>query len=169
MQRSHQLYRFAVGVGYKDLEGSKLAIRKAVRMAPDGEKIIAFHVPSMVPQQLLSSLNEPNPSGSEASQFFNMDFWKQTSKDVGNMLTESIKKEAEDEAAKIGKKIELETMHTTPSGNVKEEMIQFCRLHSITNLFIGPGFEGRGRMPEYLASFAHGFSVTVVRDHCRRR
>jgi len=169
MHRSHRLYRFAVGVGYKDLEGSKLAMRKAVKMAADGEKIIAFHIPTMVPQQLLSSINEPNPSGSEAMQFFNVDFWKQTSKDLGTQLLTTVKQEGEDEIQKMGKKVELEIKTTVPSGNVKEEIIQFCRQHSINSLFIGPGVEGRGRMPEYLAQLAHGFSVVVVRDHCRRR
>merc|ERR1719234_331439 len=138
-------------------------------MAKEGEKILAFHIPSMVPQQLLSSLNEPNPSGSEAGQFFNMDFWKRTSSDLGSTLLESVKTAGQEEAKKLGRSVEFELRASNPSGDVKQDIITFCRDNDISTLFVGAGTHCRGRIPSYLASSAPGFSVVIVRDHCRRQ
>eukprot|EP00397_Hematodinium_sp_SG-2012_P058079 GEMP01073193.1.p1 GENE.GEMP01073193.1~~GEMP01073193.1.p1 ORF type:complete len:172 (+),score=31.60 GEMP01073193.1:59-574(+) len=171
MQRCAQkLSRFAIGVGMRDIEGSKIAARKAVAMAHDDTVIIAFHVPTTIPQQLLSSISEPGIEAfAESGNLFNVDFWKRTSTEAGNQLLEGIKEAAEAEMKKLGKSVKMSLEITSASGNVKSEMISFCRQNSIDCLFMGPGGDCKGRLPEFLSQYAYGFSVCVVRDHCRRK
>ena len=48
--------RYVVGVGIKDTEGTKHALRKAIGMASSADTIVAIHIPQLVPDMLLSSV-----------------------------------------------------------------------------------------------------------------
>merc|ERR1719412_2263191 len=95
--------KMVVGVGIKDLGGSKRAMLKAIALAQPGDKIVAIHVPSVMPEMMLSSMSDPSDTSDDTfMQLANLPT------KAGQSATSEVKAEAEKELQVTGKSVELD-------------------------------------------------------------
>eukprot|EP00441_Pelagodinium_beii_P033298 CAMPEP_0197644966 /NCGR_PEP_ID=MMETSP1338-20131121/17774_1 /TAXON_ID=43686 ORGANISM="Pelagodinium beii, Strain RCC1491" /NCGR_SAMPLE_ID=MMETSP1338 /ASSEMBLY_ACC=CAM_ASM_000754 /LENGTH=153 /DNA_ID=CAMNT_0043218451 /DNA_START=121 /DNA_END=582 /DNA_ORIENTATION=- len=149
-----------VGVSIKDVQGAKSAMRKAIKMAQPGDKIVALNIPKLVPEMMLSSMNDPGDATEETfAALANL-----PSRAAENVQSQ-IKEAAEDAMKKEGKEISVEYKVTQPSGDVKTGILSACKAEGAELLLIGPGVGGNGSVPGFVVSHAKGLTVCIVRDH----
>eukprot|EP00932_Pfiesteria_piscicida_P019679 SRR837773.6504.p2 GENE.SRR837773.6504~~SRR837773.6504.p2 ORF type:complete len:178 (-),score=62.89 SRR837773.6504:2-463(-) len=149
-----------VGVSVKDVEGSAMAMRKAVQFAQPGDKIAAIHVPRLVPEMMLSSMSDPADASEDAlAALSNM-----PSK-AGAAVMEKMKAVAQEELSKLGKSNEVDYKVSAPTSVVKSGLLAACKYEGASLLVIGAGVGGKGSIPSYVVQNAGGLTVCVVRDH----
>merc|ERR1719412_2126545 len=106
--------KMVVGVGIKDLGGSKRAMLKAIALAQPGDKIVAIHVPSVMPEMMLSSMSDPcDASDDTFMQLANLPTL------AGQSAQTEMKEVAEKEIAASGKKIDVSYKVAAPVTDVK--------------------------------------------------
>merc|ERR1719203_2213075 len=147
-----------VGVGMKDLRGSKSAMRKALTFAKPGDRIFSLHVPKVVPEMMLSSMNDPSDEDA-------LDMLTTRPSKAGEALQSEMRQEVEAALALGGKSVEVVYKTVPPSSDVKTLLLNYCRMEKAGTLFVGPGQDYNGTMPTFLATHAKGFTVCVVRDN----
>eukprot|EP00437_Effrenium_voratum_P012087 CAMPEP_0181454324 /NCGR_PEP_ID=MMETSP1110-20121109/30179_1 /TAXON_ID=174948 /ORGANISM="Symbiodinium sp., Strain CCMP421" /LENGTH=159 /DNA_ID=CAMNT_0023578665 /DNA_START=61 /DNA_END=540 /DNA_ORIENTATION=- len=152
--------KMMVGVSIKDIQGATRAVRKAIDLAQPGDKIVALNIPKLVPEMMLSSMNDPGDATEETfAALANL-----PSRAGANMQAQ-IKEAAEAEMKKLGKEIAIDYKVTQPSGDVKSGLLAACKAEGASMLFLGPGVGGNGSIPPFAVAHAKGLTVCIVRDH----
>eukprot|EP00931_Biecheleriopsis_adriatica_P119849 TRINITY_DN95025_c0_g1_i1.p1 TRINITY_DN95025_c0_g1~~TRINITY_DN95025_c0_g1_i1.p1 ORF type:complete len:165 (+),score=41.19 TRINITY_DN95025_c0_g1_i1:106-600(+) len=152
--------KMMVGVSIKDIQGAKCAMRKAIDVAQPGDKIVALNIPKLVPEMMLSSMNDPGDATEETfAALANLP------SRAGENMQGQIKEAAEDEMKKLGKEISIDYKVTQPSGDVKTGLLAVCKAEGCSMLFLGPGVGGNGSIPPFAVTHAKGLTVCIVRDH----
>eukprot|EP00448_Togula_jolla_P011633 CAMPEP_0170607968 /NCGR_PEP_ID=MMETSP0224-20130122/21337_1 /TAXON_ID=285029 /ORGANISM="Togula jolla, Strain CCCM 725" /LENGTH=163 /DNA_ID=CAMNT_0010933169 /DNA_START=74 /DNA_END=565 /DNA_ORIENTATION=+ len=151
--------KMVVGIGIKDMEGSKLALRKAIKMAQPGDKIIALHIPKLVPEMLLSSMSDPSEASEDTMEAFAKD-----PAQTGAGITSQAKAAAEEEMKALGKEVEMSYKVVDPVQDVKVGLLRAAAVEKPDFLWVGPGVGGHGSIPAFAATRAKGLTVCVVRD-----
>mmetsp|Transcript_27937 Transcript_27937/g.65143 ORF Transcript_27937/g.65143 Transcript_27937/m.65143 type:complete len:165 (-) Transcript_27937:82-576(-) len=149
-----------VGISIKDIAGTKAAMRKAIDMAQKDSKVVALHIPKLVPEMMLSSMSDPGDASEETfAALANL-----PSK-AGESLQKQIKDVADSEMKAIGKEVPVIYKVAPASGDVKKGILAACRAEKANFLFVGPGIDGSGSIPPFAVQHAKGLTVCVVRDH----
>mmetsp|Transcript_104557 Transcript_104557/g.223469 ORF Transcript_104557/g.223469 Transcript_104557/m.223469 type:complete len:165 (+) Transcript_104557:112-606(+) len=152
--------KMVVGISIKDIEGSKSAMRKAITVAQKDDKITALHIPKLVPEMMLSSMNDPGDVSEDTfAAFMNM-----PSK-AGATLQKQIKEVAEEQMQALGKEVHVSYELTPPSNDIKAGILDACKGKGADMLVLGPGIGGNGSIPPFVATKAKGLTVCIVRDH----
>eukprot|EP00927_Polykrikos_kofoidii_P069396 TRINITY_DN64859_c0_g1_i1.p2 TRINITY_DN64859_c0_g1~~TRINITY_DN64859_c0_g1_i1.p2 ORF type:complete len:165 (+),score=41.74 TRINITY_DN64859_c0_g1_i1:79-573(+) len=151
--------KFVVGVGVKDIEGTKVCIKKAINMARPGDTIVAVNVPCLIPEMLLSSMSDP----ADATEDDLMTFAKLPSV-AGAVVQKTVKDIADAEMKRLNLQLDIQYKVEQPSSDVKTSILGACKTEAADFLLIGPGVGGKGRIPPYVAARARGLTVCVVRD-----
>mmetsp|Transcript_104210 Transcript_104210/g.293878 ORF Transcript_104210/g.293878 Transcript_104210/m.293878 type:complete len:165 (+) Transcript_104210:102-596(+) len=152
--------KMVVGISIKDIVGAKEAMRKAISMAQPADKIVALHIPSIVPEMMLSSMSDPSDASDDAFAALSNLPTK-----AGLAMQEEIKDAANDQMKSLGKQVSIQYKVEAPTGDVKSSLLAVSKAEGANLLFIGPGLHGNGSIPAYLAQQAKGLTVCVVRDH----
>eukprot|EP00928_Gymnodinium_smaydae_P062088 TRINITY_DN46021_c0_g1_i1.p2 TRINITY_DN46021_c0_g1~~TRINITY_DN46021_c0_g1_i1.p2 ORF type:complete len:165 (+),score=42.80 TRINITY_DN46021_c0_g1_i1:91-585(+) len=154
--------KMVVGVSVRDTEGSKAAMKKAIRFAQPGDKICAIHVPGIVPEMMLSSMSDPGDASEDTlAALMNM-----PSK-AGATAQQKIKELAESEMKSQGKDVEVEYKVATATSDIKSGLLAACSREKADLLLLGPGHNGKGSFPPFATANANGLTVCVVRDHVK--
>eukprot|EP00927_Polykrikos_kofoidii_P010138 TRINITY_DN1428_c0_g1_i2.p1 TRINITY_DN1428_c0_g1~~TRINITY_DN1428_c0_g1_i2.p1 ORF type:complete len:166 (+),score=39.32 TRINITY_DN1428_c0_g1_i2:90-587(+) len=151
--------KFVVGISIKDIGGVQQAIKKAVHLARPGDKIVAVHVPKLVPEMLLSSMNDPSDACEDTIAAL-----KNLPTAAGAGMEKMVMGTADDEMKGLGTKIDIEYKVQKPSSDVKSGLLSACRSEGADFLVIGPGIGGNGSIPPFVTARAKGFTICVVRD-----
>mmetsp|Transcript_116032 Transcript_116032/g.275709 ORF Transcript_116032/g.275709 Transcript_116032/m.275709 type:complete len:165 (+) Transcript_116032:55-549(+) len=152
--------KMMVGVSIKDIQGATRAVRKAIDLAQPGDKIVALNIPKLVPEMMLSSMNDPGDATEETfAALANLP------SRAGTNMQAQIKEAAEEEMQKLGKEISVDYKVTQPSGDVKAGILAACKAEGASMLFLGPGVGGNGSIPPFCVAQAKGLTVCIVRDH----
>mmetsp|Transcript_111074 Transcript_111074/g.321002 ORF Transcript_111074/g.321002 Transcript_111074/m.321002 type:complete len:165 (-) Transcript_111074:26-520(-) len=160
--RALRAAKIIVGVSVKDIQGSQAAMKKAIRFAQPGDKILALHMPRMVPEMLLSSMSDPGDASEDAlAALTNLP------SRAGAACQQKVKEVAEAEMAALQKNVEVDYQVSAPASDLKNGLIAACRVEGANLLVMGPGLGGKGSLPPYMASHVNGLTVCVVRDHLR--
>merc|ERR1719343_1272590 len=114
--------KMVVGVGIKDMKGSMSAMKKAIALAQSGDEISAVHVPSVMPEMMLSSMSDP----SDASDDTFMQLASLPTK-AGEGAQSEMKADAERELAASGKAVDLEFKVASSATDVKNGLLTACR------------------------------------------
>mmetsp|Transcript_136190 Transcript_136190/g.236767 ORF Transcript_136190/g.236767 Transcript_136190/m.236767 type:complete len:164 (-) Transcript_136190:120-611(-) len=152
--------KFMVGISVRDVAGSTLALRKAIRMAHGEDEVIAIHVPKKVTEMLLTSMSDPSDAD-EAT----METFSKMPLAAGENLQKKIKATAEKEMMKLKKTVKMSYKMNPPASDVKIALAEAGRSAKIDMLFLGPGVSGNGGIPAFLVQRVKGYTVCVVRDH----
>ncbi|CAE7026313.1 unnamed protein product [Symbiodinium natans] len=129
----------------QDIQGAKQAMRKAIDIAQPGDKIVALNIPKLVPEMMLSSMNDPGDATEETfAALANLP------SRAGTNMQAQVKEAAEEEMKKLGKEISVDYKVTQPSGDVKSGILAACKIvlqqaEGASMLFLGPGVGGNGR------------------------
>mmetsp|Transcript_16618 Transcript_16618/g.36522 ORF Transcript_16618/g.36522 Transcript_16618/m.36522 type:complete len:165 (+) Transcript_16618:114-608(+) len=152
--------KMLVGISIKDVEGGKAAIRRAISLAKPGDKITALHIPTIVPEMMLSSMSDPG----DASEDTFLALANLPSK-AGATVQQNIKVAASEAMREMGKDVDITYTVTPPAGDVKSSLLHSCKEHGAGLLVLGSGPSGNGSVPVFAAGKAKGVSVLIVRDH----
>ena len=71
--------KWVIGVGLKDSKGAAAAVKKACQLATKGDTITAVHIPSVLPQILMTSMSDPGDVNAENTNLFSPDHWERSS------------------------------------------------------------------------------------------
>merc|ERR1712080_271212 len=142
-----------------DIEGAKTAMRRAIDMAQPGDKIIALHVPRLVPEMLLSSMSDPGDADEET-----LDLLCSLPSKAGENLQKQIKDVADEEKKTHGKDVDISYQVSQAAVDMKTAVLDACTAAEANMLVLGPGVRGNGSFPVFAVQNAKGFSVCVVRD-----
>mmetsp|Transcript_18474 Transcript_18474/g.22743 ORF Transcript_18474/g.22743 Transcript_18474/m.22743 type:complete len:164 (+) Transcript_18474:59-550(+) len=154
------LTKMLVGVSIKDIQGATAAVKKAINLAQPGDKIVALNIPKLVPEIILSSMQDPGETTEETLAAL-----ASLPSRAGTNMQKQIKDAAEAEMQKLGKEISIDYKVAQPSGDVKVGILQACKAEGASMLFIGPGVGGNGSIPPFCTAHAKGLTVCIVRDH----
>eukprot|EP00418_Pyrodinium_bahamense_P064931 CAMPEP_0179083666 /NCGR_PEP_ID=MMETSP0796-20121207/37794_1 /TAXON_ID=73915 /ORGANISM="Pyrodinium bahamense, Strain pbaha01" /LENGTH=153 /DNA_ID=CAMNT_0020781077 /DNA_START=115 /DNA_END=576 /DNA_ORIENTATION=+ len=149
-----------VGISIKDIVGAKAAMIKAIDMAQKDTKVIALHIPILVPEMMLSSISDPSDASEETFAAL-----AHLPSKAGENLQKQIKEVAEDRMKSIGKEVPISYKVSPPTGDVKAGILAACRAEKADFLVVGPGVGGNGSIPPFVVQQAKGLTVCVVRDH----
>merc|ERR1711879_234378 len=109
--------KLMVGISIKDVMGSKHAIKKAVSIAQPGDKVIALHVPKLVPEMLLSSMSDPSDASEETfAALANLPT------KAGQALQKEMKDAAAEEMKALSKDVDIQYEVSQPSSDVKANL-----------------------------------------------
>eukprot|EP00933_Yihiella_yeosuensis_P045793 TRINITY_DN41206_c0_g1_i1.p1 TRINITY_DN41206_c0_g1~~TRINITY_DN41206_c0_g1_i1.p1 ORF type:complete len:164 (-),score=42.04 TRINITY_DN41206_c0_g1_i1:426-917(-) len=152
--------KLVVGISIKDIVGAQSALRKAILLATPDDQIVALNIPKLVPEMMLSSMNDPGDSAEDTfAALANLP------SRAGESMIEKIKEAAEHELKSQGKELKIDYKVTAPSGDVKTGILQACKAEGASMLFLGPGVGGNGSLPPFAVQHAKGLTVCIVRDH----
>uniref|UniRef100_A0A7S4QDZ3 UspA domain-containing protein n=1 Tax=Alexandrium monilatum TaxID=311494 RepID=A0A7S4QDZ3_9DINO len=149
-----------VGISIKDIEGSKAAMMKAIDMAQKGTKVIALHVPKLVPEMMLSSMSDPSDVSEDA--FASL---ASLPSKAGDNLMKQVREVAEGQMKTSGKEVEISYRVAAPAGDIKAAVLACCVAEKANFLVIGPGYRGNGGLPLFAVQRAKGMTLCVVRDN----
>jgi len=152
--------KMVVGVSIKDVEGGKAAIRRAISLAEPDDKIIALHIPTIVPEMMLSSMSDPGDASEDTfAALANLP------SRAGASVQEQIKAAASKAMSELGKDVKISYTVAAPSYDIKTSLLAACKAEKASLLFVGCGAGGNGSFPSFAVGKAKGMSVFVVRDH----
>merc|ERR1712048_806295 len=148
-----------VGVGTKDIEGAKAAMRKAISLAQTDTEVVALHIPKVVPEMMLSSMSDQGNAGEDTLAALANDPTK-----AGDGLQNQIKEVANEEMKRVGKDVKVAYKVAPPSSDVKTGLLAACRNEKADYLMLGAGVGGKGNIPAWAVTQAKGITVCVVRE-----
>mmetsp|Transcript_56347 Transcript_56347/g.113050 ORF Transcript_56347/g.113050 Transcript_56347/m.113050 type:complete len:165 (+) Transcript_56347:89-583(+) len=149
-----------VGISIKDIEGAKAAMSKAIDMAQKDTKVVALHIPMLVPEMMLSSMSDPSDVSEDAFSAL-----ANAPAKAGESMQKQVKEAAESKMKAMGKDVDITYKVYPPSSDVKAGIVAACRAEKASFLVVGPGVGGNGSVPPFVVQQAKGFTVCVVRDH----
>eukprot|EP00927_Polykrikos_kofoidii_P051964 TRINITY_DN45730_c0_g1_i1.p1 TRINITY_DN45730_c0_g1~~TRINITY_DN45730_c0_g1_i1.p1 ORF type:complete len:190 (+),score=37.34 TRINITY_DN45730_c0_g1_i1:73-570(+) len=155
--------KFVVGVGVKDIEGTKQSIKKAINMARAGDRILAVNIPSLVPEMLLSSMSDPSDMD-EGDRFMML---AKLPSVAGASVQQIVKDTANEEMKRLKIEIEVDYRVGQPSSDIKSSILSVCKNERADYVVLGPGVNGNGSIPPFVTARANGVTVCVVRDHIK--
>jgi len=158
--------KWVVGVGLKDSEGATAAIKKAAQLAAKGDTIKAVHIPSVLPQILLTSMSDPGDVNPENTNLFSPDHWEKSSNRAAASALDHLKAEVQDTLT--AKDLKFETTVQKWATDAKAGLLKFMREESPDYIVLGPGATYNGSMPAFMARFGFRTTVIIVKDHCKR-
>lgn len=150
---------FVVGVSVKDVAGSQAAMKSVIGFAQLGEKISAIHVPRMVSEMLLSSINDPSDASEDALAALLNSPTK-----AGASAQQKMREAADAEMKRLSEDVDIEYTVGAPTGDVRTALLAACRVEGANLLVIGPGLAGKGSITPFVAGHADGLTVCILRD-----
>merc|ERR1712127_11186 len=136
------------------------ALKRAIGFAHPGDKIIALHIPTILPEMMLSSMNDPGETSLDTFSAL-----AGLPEKAGEAVQNEMKEAAEKELKSTGKDVELEFRVSAPASDLKTRLLSVCKTEKASMLLIGPGAASTGSLPPFLAAHAKGLTLCVVRDH----
>uniref|UniRef100_A0A6T9PUS9 UspA domain-containing protein n=1 Tax=Alexandrium catenella TaxID=2925 RepID=A0A6T9PUS9_ALECA len=160
LSRCARASKMVVGISIKDIEGSKKAMMKAIDLAQPDTKIVALHIPKLVPEMMLSSMSDPSDVSEDA--FASL---ASLPSKAGDNLMKSIKEVAEERMKSIGKEVAVDYRVAAPASDVKTAVLNEAAQEKANYLVVGPGYHGNGSLPPFAVQKAKGMTICIVRDH----
>jgi len=154
--------KMIVGISVKDIEGSSAAMKKALFFAQPGDQISAIHVPTLMPEMMLSSMSDPGDASEDALLALSNMPTK-----AGAAMMDKMRQVADAEMKLTGKTVPIDFKVSAPTSLVKSGLLAACRYEGANVLIIGAGVGGKGSIPPFVAQNADGVTVCIVRDHIK--
>mmetsp|Transcript_58289 Transcript_58289/g.181065 ORF Transcript_58289/g.181065 Transcript_58289/m.181065 type:complete len:165 (+) Transcript_58289:95-589(+) len=151
--------KMVVGCSIKDIEGSKAAISKAIDLAQQGTKVIALHIPKLVPEMMLSSMSDPTDVSEDA--FLSL---ANLPAKAGDTLMKELREVAGSRMKAVGKEVDIDYRVAQPASDVKSGIMAACAAEKADFLVMGPGYKGNGSLPAFAVQHAKGMTLCIVRD-----
>mmetsp|Transcript_51479 Transcript_51479/g.103442 ORF Transcript_51479/g.103442 Transcript_51479/m.103442 type:complete len:165 (-) Transcript_51479:78-572(-) len=160
LSRCARAAKMVVGISIKDIEGSKAAMMKAIDLAQPDTKVIALHIPKLVPEMMLSSMSDPSDVSEDA--FASL---ASLPSKAGDNLMKKMQEVAEERMKTDGKHVAVDYRVAAPSSDVKTAVLHMAAQEKANFLVVGPGYHGNGSLPPFAVQKANGMTLCIVRDH----
>mmetsp|Transcript_142847 Transcript_142847/g.444237 ORF Transcript_142847/g.444237 Transcript_142847/m.444237 type:complete len:165 (+) Transcript_142847:82-576(+) len=159
LSRCARAAKMVVGISIKDVEGSKAAMLKAIDLAQKDTKVIALHIPKLVPEMMLSSMSDPTDVSEDA--FASL---ASLPSKAGDNLMRQLRDVAQGRMQAAGKEVDIDYRVAAPASDIKSAVLATCAAEKADYLVIGPGYRGNGSLPSFAVQHAKGMTLCVVRD-----
>merc|ERR1712048_1266845 len=125
------------------------AIKKAVSLAQPGDKVIALHVPKLVPEMMLTSMSDHTDYSDDMFAALSNLPTK-----AGENLLNEMKIAAAEQMKALSKDVDITYQVSQPSSDIKTRLLASCTVESANMLVIGAGIAGNGSVPPFVVSKA---------------